>query len=135
MGLRPGPEDRTADFRKTRNKANNWMIDRQAQKMLGYSGIEGINTQDHAIQESMGPIVDRSQEHLGASDKAIIAMRRMLLQAARSIGQGVDPPGTGSEYYRLRAIDKVLPAGTEWQQELKSEIYGRHNTLERSSYA
>lgn len=87
-----GPEDRTADFRKTRSKTNNWMIDRQAQKTLGYSGIEGINTQDHAIQESMGPIVDRSQEHLGASDKAIIAMRRMLLQAARSIGQGVDPP-------------------------------------------
>ena len=119
-----GLEDRTADFRKTRNKTNNWMIDRRAQKTLGYSGIQGINTQDHAIQESMGPIVDRSQEHLGASDKAIIAMRRMLLQAARSVGEGVDPPGTGSEYYKLRAIDKVLPAGAKWQQELESEIYG-----------
>jgi len=37
-----GPEDRSADFRKTRNKTNNWMIDRKAQKTLGYSGIEGI---------------------------------------------------------------------------------------------
>src|SRR5215468_1121991 len=36
-----GPEDRTADFRKTRSKTNNWMIDRQAQKTMGYSGIEG----------------------------------------------------------------------------------------------
>src|SRR5215467_3110528 len=103
------------------------MIDRQAQKTLGYSGIEGINTQDHAIQESMGPIVDRSQEHLGASDKAIIAMRRTLLQAARFIGQGVDPPGTGAEYYNLRAIDKVLLPGVVWQNELKSEIYGAPN--------
>ena len=51
-------------------------------------------------------------------------MRRMLLQAARSIGQGVEPPGTGSEYYKLRAIDKVLPSGVQWQQKLKSEIYG-----------
>ena len=99
------------------------MIDRKAQKTLGYSGIEGINTQDHAIQESMGPIVDRSQEHLGASDKAIIAMRRMLLQAAHSLGQGISPPGTGSEYYKLRAIDKVLPSGAEWHQALQDEIY------------
>lgn len=80
---------------------------------MGLSRTEGKNT-----------AVDRSQEHLGASDKAIIAMRRMLLQAARSIGQGVDPPGTCSEYYQLRAIDKVLPAGAEWQQELRGEIYG-----------
>jgi hypothetical protein len=119
-----GPEDRTPDFRKTKNRSNDWMIDRKVQRTLGYSGIEGINTQDHAIQESMGPIVDRSQEHLGASDKAIIAMRRMLLQAARSVGQGIDPPGTGTEYYQLRAIDKVLPSGAEWQQDLKGEIYG-----------
>jgi phthalate 4,5-dioxygenase oxygenase subunit len=118
-----GPEDRTADFRKVKNRSNNWMIDRKAQKTLGYSGIEGINTQDHAIQESMGPIVDRSQEHLGASDKAIIAMRRMLLQAVHSLGQGISPPGTGSEYYKLRAIDRVLPSGAEWHQALQDEIY------------
>ena len=118
-----GPEDRTVDFRKVKNRSNNWMIDRKAQKTLGYSGIEGINTQDHAIQESMGPIVDRTQEHLGASDKAIIAMRRMLLQAARSIGQGISPPGTGSEYYKLRAIDKVLPPEAKWQDELQNDIY------------
>jgi phthalate 4,5-dioxygenase oxygenase subunit len=118
-----GPEDRTAEFRKVKNRSNNWMIDRKAQKTLGYSGIEGINTQDHAIQESMGPIVDRTQEHLGASDKAIIATRRILLEAARSIGQGISPPGTGSEYYTLRAIDKVLPPETKWQPALENEIY------------
>jgi len=30
-----------------------------------YTGIDGINQQDRALQESMGPIVDRSREHLG----------------------------------------------------------------------
>jgi len=118
-----GPEDRTADFRKVKNRQNDWMIDRKAQKTLGYTGIEGINTQDHAIQESMGPIVDRSQEHLGASDKAIIAMRRMLVEAARSIEKGINPLGTGSEYYKLRAIDKILPDGVRWQEALKDEIH------------
>ena len=35
------------------------------QKTETFSGIDGINVQDRAIQESMGPLCDRSQEHLG----------------------------------------------------------------------
>ena len=62
-----GSEERTNDYRKTRNKENNWLIDRQVQKTETYTGIEGINTQDHAIQESMGPVVDRTEEHLGST--------------------------------------------------------------------
>src|ERR1044071_3645921 len=65
------PEELTADFRKLRNKDNDWLIDRRVQKTETYTGIEGITTQDHAIQESMGPIVDRSPERLGSTDKAI----------------------------------------------------------------
>ena len=60
-----GEQEQTADFRKIRNKDNNWLIDRRVQKYETYTGIEGINTQDHAITESMEPIVDRTQEHLG----------------------------------------------------------------------
>ena len=74
-------------------------------------------------------IVDRTQEHLGASDKAIIAMRRVLLQAARSIGEGVNPPGTGSEYYKLRAIDKVLPSDSNWRDKLRDEILAASQKL------
>src|SRR5262245_39749427 len=59
--------DITTDYRKVRNKNNNWLIDRQRQRTESFSGIEGINTQDHAVQESMGRIVDRTQEHLGTS--------------------------------------------------------------------
>jgi hypothetical protein len=41
-------------FRSFRNKGNNWLIDRQVQKTETFSGIDGINTQDRATQESMG---------------------------------------------------------------------------------
>ena len=37
------------------------------QKTETYSGIEGITTQEPAIQQSMGLIVDRSLEHLGST--------------------------------------------------------------------
>ena len=57
------------------------MIDRSVQKTKTFTGIDGINTQDFALQEGMGPIVDRSKEHLGTTDRAIIVLRQLLLEA------------------------------------------------------
>ena len=115
--------ERSTDFRKVRNRDNNWLIDRQVQKTETFTGIEGINTQDHAIQESMGPLVDRTKEHLGNSDKAIVAARLLLLQAAKSVEQRSDFPGTGPSYYRIRAVEKVLPNGMQWREALRDEIF------------
>jgi nitrite reductase/ring-hydroxylating ferredoxin subunit len=114
-----GPGEITLDFRKVRNKRNNWLIDRQVQKTETYSGIEGINTQDHAVQESMGPIVDRTQEHLGGTDVAAIATRRLLLRAVRTVEAGGDPPGVGPTYYTVRAIERIVSKGTRWQEALR----------------
>ena len=61
--------------------SNDYLIDRQMQKTRNFTGIVGVNTQDFALQEGMGPICDRSKEFLGSSDKAVIAMRRLLLEA------------------------------------------------------
>src|SRR5579883_3632678 len=120
-----GPQNVYVDqgYRKRRNKDNSWLIDRQAQKTQTFTGIVGINTQDHAVQESMGPIVDRSKEHLGPADKAIIALRQLLLRGVKTVQEGGDPPGTGESYYWLRAIERVLPAGTDWRAALADEIY------------
>ena len=54
-------------FRSKVNRRNGWLIDRQVQKTETFTGIEGINAQDRGVQESMGPIVDRSKEYLGTS--------------------------------------------------------------------
>ena len=62
----------------------NWFNqDREAMKHGSYTGIAGFTNQDMACQESMGPIVDRTREHLGTSDVAIIRMRRRMLEALR----------------------------------------------------
>ena len=52
------------------------MLDRDSQRAGNSTGIPGVNNQDRAIVESMGPIKDRENEHLGSSDKAIISSRR-----------------------------------------------------------
>jgi len=114
----------TADFRKVRNKDNDWLIDRAAQKKEIFSGIEGINTQDHAIQESIGPIVDRSGEHLVGTDRAIFAARRLLLHAAKSVEEGSDPPGVKPSYYRVRPVERNLPAGVGWREGVTDEVDG-----------
>jgi phthalate 4,5-dioxygenase oxygenase subunit len=85
LGLIPGT------WRRVRNKDNDYMMDRDMQRTFNYTGIPGNRAQDQAVTESMGPIVDRSNEHLGAADTAIIVMRRVLMRMARRLQEGVEP--------------------------------------------
>jgi nitrite reductase/ring-hydroxylating ferredoxin subunit len=101
-----GPDDLLPDLRLKRNWSNDFLIDREVQKTETFTGIEGVNTQDAAVQEGMGPIVDRSKEHLGSTDRAIVAMRRLLLEAVRTVESGGVPKGADpSSYSNLRAVD------------------------------
>src|SRR5246127_2490872 len=66
-------------FRPVINKDNDYMIDRDAQKAgRTASGVKGIAMQDAAVQESMGPIQDRTKENLVSTDNAIIMARHRL---------------------------------------------------------
>jgi phenylpropionate dioxygenase-like ring-hydroxylating dioxygenase large terminal subunit len=109
-------------FRSYQNITNNYGLDREVQRTETYSGIDGINQQDRALQESMGRIVDRSKEHLGPADKAIGQARRMLGQAVRSVQAGGDPAGTGTSYYYIRAGEEVLPSDADWHAILAPDI-------------
>jgi nitrite reductase/ring-hydroxylating ferredoxin subunit len=85
LGLLPGT------WRRIRNRDNDYLIDREAQRTYNYTGLPGARAQDQAVTESMGAIFDRSREHLGRADTAIIIMRRMLLRMARELEQGIEP--------------------------------------------
>jgi phenylpropionate dioxygenase-like ring-hydroxylating dioxygenase large terminal subunit len=111
------------EFRSKASRRNNWLIDRDIQKTDTFTGIPGINTQDRAVQESMGAIVDRTREHLGPADKAIITTRQLLMKAARTVLEGGEPQGANSSYYHIRAIEKVFSAATPWREVLLPEMY------------
>lgn len=114
-GAGRGPDGETTVRHRTRE--NDWLIDRQAQKTQTFTGITGLNTQDLAVQESMGYIVDRSKEHLGTTDRAIITLRRLLLEATGDVEEGQDPLGVNPESYRhIRAVDTILPREARWQE-------------------
>lgn len=104
------------------NRANDYFIDRNLQKTGSFTGIPGVNTQDFALQEGMGAIVDRSKEFLGTSDKAIVAMRRLLLEATRDVEDGKPPRGIDPASHRnARAHDKVVDASADWRPIFASE--------------
>src|SRR4029078_6391928 len=84
-------------FPSFQNRTNNYGLDRAVQKTESHSGIDGINQQDRALQESMGRVVDRSREHLGPADKAIIQARKLLRQAVKAVEAGGVTDGTGGE--------------------------------------
>jgi phthalate 4,5-dioxygenase len=69
----------------------------------------------------MGPIVDRSKEHLGPADKAVIQARRLLLEAVRTVRDGGTPRGIAPTYYTLAAAEGVLPRDTDWRTLLAPE--------------
>jgi phthalate 4,5-dioxygenase oxygenase subunit len=121
-----GPDDLLPDFSLKQNMSNDYGIDRQQQKTFSFTGINGVNTQDVALQEGMGPIVDRSKEHLGTTDRAIIALRQLLLEASRAVEsgdpvRGVDP----SAYRHVRPVDHKIARGLEWRAALAHELQAK----------
>ena len=120
LGNGPQDVDQTT-FRGKRNRANNYLLDRQVQKTETFTGIDGINVQDRAVQESMGAIVDRSKEHLGPADRAVIQARRLLVDAVRAVQTGEAPRGVAPSYYSLRAAEGVLPRETNWRTLLEPD--------------
>jgi hypothetical protein len=92
-----------------------------AQPLRGtYTGVPQV-AQDPMAQESMGPLYDRSQEHLGTSDGMMIKARRKLLNAVKAHRDaGAIPPGVDTPHlYRMRSGGAILPAGIDGMQALR----------------
>ena len=119
MGARSRPvaPPPPASATETPSMANDFFIDRGAQKSTSYTGIRGIPYQDMAVTESMGAIYDRTHEHLGRTDAAVIRMRRMLLKAAKDLEAGIEPPALDATmpYEVIRSAEKVLAPDEDWR--------------------
>jgi phthalate 4,5-dioxygenase oxygenase subunit len=109
--------DLDGNWYKFANEDNWFNQDRAAMKNGSWTGINGFSNQDMACQESMGPIVDRTAEHLGTSDIAIIRMRKRMLEAVRRFQDGepligLDP---ALPHDRIRSEQLVVPIDRPWQ--------------------
>jgi hypothetical protein len=120
------------------NLDNDYLVDREAQrKWQSYSGIPGIRQQDMAVTETMGPIYDRSHEHLGTSDSMIIRTRRRWIAVAKAFAEnGVLPPNIDApRTYRLRSGEVILPRSADWwdgSRDLREKSLSQPPELTRS---
>ena len=113
-------------WRSKANRDNDYLIDRDLQRRESFTGITSIPAQDMAMIESMGPVYDRSREHLGTSDTCIIATRRRLLAAARDVQDGRELACLrDGMLYHVRATTRKLPHGVDFQQALAEAMVAR----------
>jgi phthalate 4,5-dioxygenase len=99
------------------NGRNDYEIDREGQRAKrSFTGLQTIHLQDQAVTESMGPVLNRSLEHLGSSDVMVIRVRMRLLEAALAFREkGIVPPGVENpEIYQVRSGGAFLPEGQDW---------------------
>ncbi|MDJ0978154.1 MAG: Rieske 2Fe-2S domain-containing protein [Erythrobacter sp.] len=110
----PNTSDWLGRWRVKQNAANDYGMDRSR---ANYTGIDGIPLQDQAITESMGPIQDRTREHLGSSDRMIAICRRRLLREARALADDGAKGASALSPERFSAIrsgNMLRPEGADW---------------------
>jgi phthalate 4,5-dioxygenase oxygenase subunit len=114
-------------YRPQENKDNDYLMDRGAQQRGDtFSGVRGIAQQDASLQESMGPIVDRTKERLVSSDTGIIKARQKLRKAIETLrDEGVTPPGVDPEHHRVRSAAIVLPQAESFIESSREALAAR----------
>ena len=111
------------------NASNDYLMDRALQKSgERYSGIEGIAMQDASLQESMGPIQDRTLENLCPTDRGIVMMRRMLLRAAKANREGGRLPGLDPAEQRVRSCAIELARDQPFKDHAKHGLFAPLDT-------
>ncbi|MDA0240446.1 MAG: Rieske 2Fe-2S domain-containing protein [Proteobacteria bacterium] len=106
------------NFEKSLTLENMFKQDRAAMKAGDFTGITGIPAQDMAMWESMGPITDRHDERLGASDLSIVKFRVQMLEAANAVAAGKPAIGTTEPHIphvTLSSFEGVMPKTTNWR--------------------
>lgn len=104
--------------RKVQNLDNKHGQGRQAMRHWNFTGIEGVIIEDHALAEIQGPITDRTREHLGPTDNAIVTLRRTLLAAVQTVAEGRDAPGLDASipFERITGADFLKPVEVPWRE-------------------
>jgi phthalate 4,5-dioxygenase len=106
------------DYRSRKGKSNNYGFDPHEQESATYTGMgHDINVHDQWAVESMGRIQDRTREHLGQSDKGIVAYRRLLRRSIELVEKGERPvidPAKADALHGPATMDGIGPADA-WQ--------------------
>jgi len=121
-------KEKLPGYRWMRNRDNRWLQDRGSMKTWSFPGLGSFNNpQDAAAVESAGAIQERSQEHLGTTDKAIIGARRLILKAIQEVQAGREPPHVirdpkENRFPHLVVLAEVIAGSEDWRRYWRRSI-------------
>lgn len=106
------------------NMDNRFRQNRERMKDGNFTGIQGIPNQDIAMWVSMGTIVDRTHDVLGASDIAIVEFRRLMVDAANNVASGGLAIGTDPSVRQaaIASYEGVVPNDADWRDLWKTNV-------------
>jgi phenylpropionate dioxygenase-like ring-hydroxylating dioxygenase large terminal subunit len=125
----------TSDYRPVRGKENRYLQDRKQMRDQWYSGLGAyFPVHDIWATDSQGPIQDRTQEHLGYTDKAIVAARKVLHHAIQAVLEGKEPPHVVRDprknfFPEIVVLSEVLPASEDWKSCWRRASASRESSL------
>jgi len=126
--------DITPDYRLIRNLGNRFQQDREEMKQRTFSGIgPSFVVHDAFATESQGAVQDRTSEHPGTTDQAIVAERKLLIRAIRDLQEGCEPPlvfhdPTANGLPGMIVLSEVLPADINVKEYV-------HQTIKHSAFS
>jgi hypothetical protein len=118
--------DMLEGYRPIRNKGNRYQQDRNSMSGESYSGI-GYNfqVQDLCVTEGMGPVQDRTREHLTAMDRPVVMARKLLYGAIRDLQEGREPRNIIRDpklnRFVINACNDLVPASTTWKDYMQEK--------------
>jgi phenylpropionate dioxygenase-like ring-hydroxylating dioxygenase large terminal subunit len=116
-------------FIPAQNKRNDYLISRERQKTgETFSGVDGIAMQDASLQESMGPIQDRTRENLCPTDRGIVMARKRLLDAAKANREGREVPALSAKDQRVRSCSLELPREQHFREHARHGLFAPPDT-------
>jgi hypothetical protein len=122
----------TADYRPLNNRAKRYNQQRPSMQHESYCGL-GLNfqIQDLCVTEGMGPIMDRTKEHLTAMDRPMIAARKLLLNAIKNLQEGREPVNVARDpernNFQLVACEDLVPESTPWKEYIRAKMSAKNS--------
>ncbi len=106
-----------------RNRDNDYLIDREEQKLRSFTGVRGIAEQDAMAQDSQGLIVDRTREHLSPTDIAIVRFRRVMLDGVKALAGGTEPAAAGRhQSFCVRAGGAIASSDLKFEEVMRQRF-------------
>jgi phthalate 4,5-dioxygenase oxygenase subunit len=109
-------------YRLRRNLGNRFLQNREEMKKDSFIGMgPSFVVHDAFATQGEGAIQDRTKEHLGYTDKAIAAARRLMLRSIAGVQEGVEPPGVVrdpklNDFTHLGAAQGIVTPPADWRR-------------------